>query len=67
VTDPSPVAREVTPAVDGELMPSRGNGQKRLVAWHSADSHPIGVPHGAAGICMDSNDNLIPISHDGEH
>jgi hypothetical protein len=53
--------------VDGEPMPSRGNEQEWLAAWHPADSHPIGVPHGAAGICVDSEDNLVLISHDGEH
>src|SRR4051794_27281126 len=67
MSDPSPAAREVTPAADGELMPSRGNGQDWLVAWHPAGSHPIGVPHGAAGICVDSEGNLVLISHDGEH
>ncbi len=55
----------IEPAIAGELMPARGNGQDWLVAWHSATVVPGGTPHGAAGICVGPQSELILISHDG--
>jgi 8-oxo-dGTP pyrophosphatase MutT (NUDIX family) len=67
MTDPLPTGSGAMPAVNGELMAARGNGQDWLVAWYPADARLSGVPHGAAGICIDADSNLVLISHDGEH
>lgn len=55
------------PARDGERMPVRSNGQDWQVSWHPADDPPEGRAHGAAGICVTAADELVLISHDGEH
>jgi ADP-ribose pyrophosphatase YjhB (NUDIX family) len=48
-------------------MPTHSNGQDWLVSWHPADDPPMGKQHGAAGICVATEDQLVLISHDGEH
>ncbi|HEX9335085.1 MAG TPA: NUDIX domain-containing protein [Pseudonocardiaceae bacterium] len=56
----------IVSAPDGEVMPSHSGGQDWLVSWHSATSEPVGRPHGAAGVCV-ATDQLVLISPDGIH
>ncbi|WP_221762140.1 NUDIX hydrolase [Nonomuraea sp. WAC 01424] len=57
----------IVPARDGERMLTHSNGQDWHVSWHSVDDPQEGRPHGAAGICVTAPDELVLISHDGEH
>lgn len=54
-------------AQDGEQMPSRSNEQDWMLSWHSWRDQPDGASHGAAGVCVTHDDQLVLISHDGEH
>jgi 8-oxo-dGTP pyrophosphatase MutT (NUDIX family) len=54
-------------AQDGLRMRSRSHGQDWLVSWHPPPTPPEGTPHGAAGVCVTGDDQLVLISHDGEH
>jgi 8-oxo-dGTP pyrophosphatase MutT (NUDIX family) len=53
------------PIADGEQLPVRSNGQEWLVSWHPPPTAPSGTPHGAAGICVSGNDQIVLISSDG--
>src|SRR5882762_5153257 len=54
-------------AQDWEQMWSRSNQQDWIVSWYPRHIPPAGAPHGAAGVCVTGNDQLVLISHDGEH
>ena len=53
------------PARDRERMPMHADGQEWLVSWHSPDDEPVGAPHGAAGVCVGPDDELVLVSADG--
>ena len=53
------------PAREGEQMPMHSNGQDWLVSWHRPDNAPAGKPHGAAGVCVGPEGELVLISPDG--
>jgi ADP-ribose pyrophosphatase YjhB (NUDIX family) len=55
-------------ARDGEEFDYRdGAGQDLIVSWHPPTLRPpSGTPHGAAGICFTSNENVVLVSFDGE-
>ena len=53
------------PAVDREPMPMYANGQDWLSSWWPPDDKPIGIPHGATGICVTAADELVLVSEDG--
>jgi ADP-ribose pyrophosphatase YjhB (NUDIX family) len=53
------------PALEGERMPMRADGQDWWVWWHGPDETPPGTPHGAAGVCVGPGDELVLISPDG--
>lgn len=59
------VVRWSVPAREGEQMPMHSNGQDWLVSWHRADDAPAGKPHGAAGVCLGPEGELVQISPDG--
>jgi len=46
-------------------MPMRANEQDWLVSWHGPDEAPMGKPHGAAGVCVGPEGQLVLISLDG--
>lgn len=54
-------------ARDWEEMRSRANGQDWIVSWHPRQIPPDGAPHGAAGVCVTADAQLVLISHDGKH
>lgn len=54
-------------ARDGERMSSRVHGQDWIVSWSPQPVPPGGDPHGAAGVCVTGADQLVLISHDGQH
>ncbi|MEV0733629.1 NUDIX domain-containing protein [Polymorphospora sp. NPDC050346] len=54
-------------ARDLEEMVTRSNGQDWSVSWHPGASAPAGRSHGAAGICVTGDAQLVLISHDGAH
>ena len=53
------------PAREGVQMPMRANGQDWLVAWHGPDAVPSGQPHGAAGVCVGPEDQVVLVGPDG--
>ncbi|WP_431916398.1 NUDIX hydrolase [Nonomuraea jabiensis] len=57
----------IVPARDGERMLTHSNGQDWLVSWHPVDDPQKGKAHGAAGICVTAANEMVLISHDGEH
>ena len=58
------VSRAV-PARDRERMPMHANDQEWLVSWHGPDDEPAGTPHGAAGVCVGPEGELVLVSADG--
>ncbi|WP_281368512.1 NUDIX hydrolase [Kibdelosporangium persicum] len=48
-------------------MQSRSSGQDWIVSWHPPRTPLEGTPHGAAGVCLTSDHQLVLISHDGKH
>lgn len=61
------VTRSLAAARDGEQMRLHTNGQDWIVSWHPGDAEPAGSPHGAAGVCVTGDGQLVLISHDGRH
>lgn len=55
----------IVPAPDEERMPSHADGQDWLTSWHAPPDPPDGTPHGAAGVCVAGDDQLVLISSDG--
>ncbi|MEV0166639.1 8-oxo-dGTP pyrophosphatase MutT (NUDIX family) [Nonomuraea fuscirosea] len=57
----------IVPAPDHEPLSVQSHGQSWLASWHPAGDPPPGRPHGSAGVCLTDADELVLISHDGEH
>lgn len=53
-------------ATNGEEFLIRANQGDWRVAWHPPSSPPEGIPHGANGICLPTDDTLVLISNDSE-
>jgi ADP-ribose pyrophosphatase YjhB (NUDIX family) len=52
-------------AADGILIPIRSGGQQWLVSWHPPPEPPDGTPHGAEGVCVTADGDVVVISPDG--
>jgi len=52
-------------AADGVQIPVWSGGQQWLVSWHPPPDPPDGTPHGAAGVCVTPDGNIVVISPDG--
>jgi 8-oxo-dGTP pyrophosphatase MutT (NUDIX family) len=52
-------------ARDGEEILIRIDGQDWLSSWHPAEPAPLGQSHGAAGICVTEDGEIVLVSHDG--
>ena len=52
-------------AGDGEELPIRTNGQDWIVSWHPPPTAPAGTAHGAAGVCVTDNGEIVLISNNG--
>jgi ADP-ribose pyrophosphatase YjhB (NUDIX family) len=55
----------VAMAADGQPIRIRSNDQDWLVSWHPAPDPPQGVRHGAEGVCVTADGEVVPISPDG--
>jgi ADP-ribose pyrophosphatase YjhB (NUDIX family) len=53
-------------AHDGEELAVSSNGGNWLIAWHPPVSAPAGEPHGANGLCVTADGNVVLISSDGQ-
>jgi len=56
----------LTRAVDGQPTLVRSGGQDWLVSWHPPPEPPDGIPHGAEGVCVTPDGDVVLISHDLE-
>src|SRR5688572_3882820 len=54
-------------ALDGEEIPHRDQGHDWIVSWHPPPDALPGTPHGATGICVTLDGEVVVISQDGEH
>jgi 8-oxo-dGTP pyrophosphatase MutT (NUDIX family) len=54
-------------AGDFEPMTVMSGGQRWVVAWQPPKRTPEGRPHGAAGVCVSFDRQLVLISPDGVH
>ena len=61
------MTRSLAAARDREQMRLHTNEQDWIVSWHPGDAEPAGTPHGAAGVCVTGDGQLVLISHDGRH
>jgi ADP-ribose pyrophosphatase YjhB (NUDIX family) len=52
-------------AADGVPIPIRSGGQQWLVSWHPPPEPPDGTPHGAEGVCVTADGDVVVISPDG--
>ncbi len=52
-------------ARDGEELPHHDNGQDWIVSWHPPTVPPDGTPHGAAGICLTGNAEIVLVRNAG--
>ena len=52
-------------ARDGEELPHHDNGQNWIVSWHPPSTPPAGTPHGAAGICVTGDGEVVLIKFEG--
>ena len=50
---------------DGVELPIRTNGQDWIASWHRPPAAPAGTAHGAAGVCVTENGQIVLISNDG--
>ena len=50
---------------DGVELPIRTNGQDWIASWHPPPTAPIGTAHGAAGVCVIDNGQIVLISNNG--
>jgi len=53
-------------AQDGQPLLIRSAGQDWLVSWHPPPDPPDGIPHGAEGVCVTPDGDVVLISHDGQ-
>lgn len=55
-------------ARDGEEIAvwAEDQGQDWIISWHPPDAPPDGTPHGAAGVCVTGDGEIVLISTDGE-
>jgi len=53
-------------ARDGEEIAFRADNEDWIVSWHPPPTPPDGTPHGAAGVCVTSNGEIVLVSQDGE-
>jgi ADP-ribose pyrophosphatase YjhB (NUDIX family) len=51
---------------DGEDVIVRANGQAWIASWHPPLAPPDGTPHGASGVCVTGDGEIVLISPDGE-
>src|SRR4051812_26211555 len=58
------MGRMTEAARDFEAVTVDSGGDDRVVDWFPAGPAPDGKPHGAAGICVSDNDELVLISTD---
>ncbi len=58
--------RESAAARPGESLAVHVNGQDWLASWHPPLLPPDGTPHGAEGVCVTGDGELVLISQDGE-
>ena len=56
-----------TAARDGEEITVRANDQEWVASWHPPLAPPDGTPHGASGVCVTGDGEIVLISPDGEH
>ncbi|MHB8647748.1 MAG: NUDIX hydrolase [Thermomicrobiales bacterium] len=54
-------------ARDGEEIAFRADDEDWIVSWHSSLTPPDGTPHGAAGLCVTGDGEIVLISADGKH
>lgn len=54
-------------ARDGEEIAFRADDGDWTVSWHPPPIPPDGTPHGAAGLCVTGNGEIVLINTDGEH
>ena len=54
------------PARDGEEIPHQDGDQDWFVSWHPSTEPPDGTPHGAAGLCVSRDGEIVVVSQDGE-
>ena len=52
-------------AANGVQFPVRSGGQQWLVSWHPPPVPPDGTPHGAEGVCVTADGDVVVISPDG--
>jgi ADP-ribose pyrophosphatase YjhB (NUDIX family) len=52
-------------AMDGVAIPVRSGGQDWRVSWHAPPDPPDGTPHGAEGVCVTSDGDVVLITSDG--
>jgi ADP-ribose pyrophosphatase YjhB (NUDIX family) len=52
-------------AADGVQIPIWSGGQQWLVSWHPPPEPPDGTPHGAGGVCVTADGDIVVISPDG--
>jgi ADP-ribose pyrophosphatase YjhB (NUDIX family) len=50
---------------DGQELQIQTNGQKWIIAWRPPPKAPAGQAHGAAGVCITSNSEIVLVSSDG--
>jgi ADP-ribose pyrophosphatase YjhB (NUDIX family) len=53
-------------AADGQRFAIGSDGQQWAVSWHPPPTPPDGLPHGAEGICVTGDGQIVWISEDGE-
>src|SRR6266567_1818038 len=53
-------------AADEVQIPIRSGGQQWLVSWHPPPEPPDGTPHGAEGVCVTADGDVVVISPDGK-
>ena len=52
-------------AADGTEISIRSGGQQWIVSWHPPPGPPPGIPHGAEGVCVTADGDIVLISPDG--
>jgi ADP-ribose pyrophosphatase YjhB (NUDIX family) len=52
-------------AADGVQIPIWSGGQQWFVSWHPPPVPPDGTPHGAEGVCVTVDGDIVVISPDG--
>jgi ADP-ribose pyrophosphatase YjhB (NUDIX family) len=53
-------------AADRQELAVPLDGQVWMVSWHPPATPPDGTPHGAEGVCVTDEDEIVLISPDGE-